>query len=85
MKKIHYYIIATLVLIGLNIWAWSLNLKLDYQLAWIAFLLVFVDLAIGWLVYAKSEAILYLFFTSAFVIEVLLIINYFWIQRVAGV
>jgi hypothetical protein len=85
MKKTHYYIIATIILAGLNVWAWNLNLKIDYQLAWIAFLLVFIDLAIGWFVYTKSEANLYLFFTSALIIELLLIINSLWIQRVAGV
>jgi len=81
MKKIYYFILATIVLVGLNIWVWGFTLQLDYQLGWIAFLLVFLNIAIAWLLYNKSEALMYFFFVCSLIIEILLIVNYFWIQQ----
>ena len=81
MKTIYYYLIATVVLAGLNIWVWTFTNAIDYQLAWIAFLLIWVNLALAWFIHTKSQALMYFFFSTSLVIEVLLIVNYFWIQQ----
>lgn len=81
MKTIYYYLIASVVLGGVNIWSWTITNRIDYQLGWIAFLLVWINLVLAWILYSKSQAIMYFFLTSSLVIEVLLIINYFWIQQ----
>lgn len=80
MKKIYYYIIASVVLAGINIWVWQITTRIDYQLAWIAFLLVWIDIALSWIVYKKAVTITYFFLSCALIIEILLIVNYYWIQ-----
>lgn len=81
MKKILYLLIANVVLVGGNVFSWYISLKLDYQLAWIAFILVFINLVLSWLVYPKQKTIMYFFLSSSLIIELLLIINFYWIQR----
>jgi len=85
MKTIYYYFISTAIIIGLNIFSFLITRGIDYQLAWIAFLLVWVDLALAWLINSKAQAIMYFFYTTAFIIEVLLIINYYWVQGLGKV
>lgn len=81
MKKLLYLVIVNLVLIAGNIFSWYVSLKLDYQLAWIAFVVIFLNIILSWVVRPRQKTIMYFFLSSSFIIELLLIINYYWIQR----
>ena len=76
-----YFVIASVVIAGLNILGWNLTLEKDIQLAWVGLVLVFLNLALSWLVRRRNPHIAYIFLSSAFMIELLLFANYFWIQR----
>ncbi|MFH1855061.1 MAG: hypothetical protein ABH810_01485 [bacterium] len=80
MKKILTFLIINAVLVAGNIYAWLLTLKVDYQLAWVAFVIVLVNIILSLLVLSRQKTIMYFFATSSLIIELLLIINYFWIQ-----
>ncbi|MFH1767386.1 MAG: hypothetical protein ABH826_04875 [Patescibacteria group bacterium] len=80
MKKILTFLIINAILVAGNIYAWLLTLKVDYQLAWVAFVIVLVNIILSLLVLSRQKTIMYFFATSSLIIELLLIINYFWIQ-----
>lgn len=70
---------VTLVVAGINILVWWVSRDTDPQLAWIGFILVWFNLLLGWLTFARQRAITYLFFSIALLIEIILIVNKYWI------
>ena len=83
MKKNNtIFIVSSIILAGLNLYGWQITLKLDTQLAWVALVLVFVNLILSWLMWRRNRYIAVLFITASFLIEVLILVNYFWIQIV---
>ena len=81
MKKIIFPIVATLVIGGLNIWTFLLTNQTDLQFAWVSVAIVWIDLVIAWLINKKQPSISYMFFATGIIIDILLLVNYFWIQN----
>ena len=81
MKKIIVLIIASVIIIGLNIWTWQLTQTNDLQLAWIAFSLVWVNLILSWITERRQTTITYLLLSTSLIIEAILLVNYFWMQK----
>lgn len=82
MQKKNFILITTSALLAvLNLFSWQLTLKIDIQLAWVALILVFVNLTLAWLVQRRNVYVALIFIGSSFLIEFLLLINYFWIYK----
>lgn len=81
MKNNLFIIIATAVIAGLNVWLFIISQSLDIQLAYVAFVIVWIDLVVAWLINKKQPSLSYMFFATAIIVEALLAINYFWIQK----
>jgi len=81
MKKIIVLIVASLVIAAINFWTWQLTEKIDLQLAWVAFSLVWVNLILSWITERRQRAISYLLLSSSLIIEAILLVNYFWMQK----
>jgi hypothetical protein len=82
IKKNLVFILVSVVCAGLNLYGWQITLKLDTQLAWVALVLVFLNLLLSWLVWRRNKYISILFMGSSFIIEALIFINFFWMQKV---
>ncbi len=82
MNKNLFFVILTAVCAGLNLYGWQITLKMDVQLAWIALILVFLNLLLAWLTWRKNKYIAVLFVGSSFIIELLIFINFFWVQKI---
>jgi len=78
-KTIFALTAVTLVVAGINILVWWVSRDTDPQLAWIGFILVWFNLLLGWLTFARQRAITYLFFSIALLIEIILVVNKYWI------
>lgn len=74
------FIIASVVCAALNLYGWQITIKLDTQLAWIALALVFVNLALSWMMWRRNRYIALLFIGASFLVEALIFINYFYLQ-----
>jgi hypothetical protein len=81
MKKNLYIIIATAVIAGLNVWLFIISQSLDIQLSYVAFVIVWIDLVVSWLINKRQPSLSYMFFSTALIVEALLAVNYFWIQK----
>jgi len=81
VKKNLFIIIATIIIAGLNVWLFIISQTIDIQLAYVAFVVVWIDLAVSWFINKKQPALSYMFFATALIVEALLAVNYFWIQK----
>jgi hypothetical protein len=81
VKKIIVLIIASLVIAAVNIWMWQLTEVNDLQLAWVAFGLVWLNLILSWITERRQPSIAYFCLSTSLIIEIILAINYFWIQK----
>jgi len=77
-KKIVMTIVATVLIAFVNILLLVLGSR-DSQFVWVAFMLVWANLLLGWLTQVRQPNITYMFFSVAIVIEAIIIINTYWI------
>lgn len=80
-KRIIVLIIVSLVIAAINIWMWQLTEKNDLQLAWVAFGLVWLNLILSWITERRQPTIAYLCLSTSLIIEAILMVNYFWMQK----
>jgi hypothetical protein len=81
VKKIIVLIIASLVIAAVNMWVWQLTEMNDLQLAWVAFGLVWLNLILSWITERRQPTIAYFCLSTSLIIEAILIVNYFWMQK----
>jgi hypothetical protein len=82
IKKNLIFILVSVACAGLNLYGWQITLKLDTQLAWIALILIFLNLLLAWLTWRRNRYITVLFVASSFIIEILIFVNFFWMQKI---
>jgi len=80
IKRNLIFIIVSIITAGLNLYGWQITLKLDTQLAWIALILVFVDLVLAWLMWRRNKYIALLFIGTGLLLELLIFVNYYYLQ-----
>lgn len=80
IKKSLVFIVVSVACAGLNLYGWQITLKLDVQLAWIALILVFVNLILAWLMWRRNKYIALLFIGTGLLIELLIFVNYYYLQ-----
>lgn len=73
-------IISTVIIGGINIFSWYASKNLDPQIVWIGFILVWFNLLLSWLTFARQPYISYIFISSSFVIEAMVLINNFFVS-----
>ena len=81
MRKYSDLIISTVVLAVANVLIWLRAQQTDLQLAWVAFILVWVDLVFSWLIMRSQRKISYIFIATAAVVEVLVTVYIFWVLQ----
>lgn len=81
MKKNLLQIIMTIVIAGLNVWLFIISQSVDAQLAYVAFVIVWIDLVVAWLIKKRQPSLSYMFMSTAIIINVLIAVNCFWIQK----
>jgi|GEM_PF-2728187 len=81
IKKFIVLIIVSLVIVAVNIWMWQLTEVNDLQLAWVTFGLVWLNLILSWVTERRQPNIAYFCLSTSLIIEAILVVNYFWIQK----
>lgn len=79
-KRLIIDLSVTAILVGGNIVLWLVGKKSGEQLYWVAFMLVWFNLALSWLTRNNHKPIYYLFLATSFIIEILILINIYWIS-----
>jgi len=69
----------TVAVAALNVWVWILLRKIEQEIAWVGFAIVWFNLIIGWLTLQRQAALTYLFFSVALILEIVLLIDKFWV------
>jgi len=82
MKKNILFIVVSVVCAGLNLYGWQITLKLDTQLAWVALILVFLNIILSWLMWRRNRHLAYIFIAASLLVELLIFINYFYLQKI---
>ena len=80
MNKVMSIVVATVVLAGANLGVWYLANSTDPQIAWVCFVLVWLNLILGWLTLRRQPLLTALFFSAGAILELILIVNKFWIS-----
>ena len=71
--------IATILLAAGNILIYFLT-KYDSQIVWIGFILVWLNLVLGWFTYRRLPSVSYLFLITSLLIELLIVIDIYWVS-----
>jgi hypothetical protein len=80
LKKYLVIIVLSLAIIAGNVICWYLARDLDTQMGWIAFILVWLNLALSWLTYRRTAVISYFFISVSIILEIFVLLNIFWVS-----
>jgi len=80
-RKKQYFpmIIMTIIVGGANIFVWYISKNLDSQIVWIGFTLVWFNLLLSWLTFARQHYISYMFVSTGLIIETMVLVNNYWV------
>jgi len=79
-KKLIIDIGVSAVLAAVNILLWYIGQKSGEQIYWIAFVLVWFNIALAWLTRVRQKPISYIFLSTSLIVEILVLINIYWIS-----
>jgi len=79
MKNIYFMTGATVILAAANFVIYFLTRGSNDQVVWIGFTLVWLNLILSWLTYRRLPEISYLFLSTSLLIELLLVIDIYWV------
>lgn len=80
LKKYLVLIVATFIIAIANFVIWYFSKDAESQIFWIGFILVWFNLLLCWLTNFRQPYLTYLFLSTSVIIEILLLVNNFWIS-----